>query len=723
MLYANDIFKWADGTTERLLWTDGEIGYFINVLANKGIPMKKTISEYLLGIEEQRVIKVEQDPMARSYPEDKIPDNYKMVRSSAWEVIQELVSPQNEPEIYHRSTRGKLINQTAERHGVQRKTVYKYLRKYWQRGRTLNALLPDYFNSGANGKTRKAGEKKRGRPRKFKDSLGEGVNVTSRDIEKFMKALDKYYYAQKGYSPKEVYNLLLADFYSDDFRYNDQGVKLPVLKQVNNVPSLRQFLYWFDEKLDIERSLRSRKGDRNFELNERPILNSSAEEGLWATYKYQIDATIGDIYLRSAYNPNEIIGRPVIYFVIDVFSRMIVGYYVGLEGPSWIGMAMALANAMTDKVSFCAKYEKKITREEWACHFVPEALMCDRGEGESKSIETACHSLNIRIENAAPYRADWKGIVERYFRTTNEYIKRRVPGAVLPDFNTRMGQDYRLDAKLDLYDFNRLIIELILHYNNNNYMENYTRNTELIAEDVNPIPRELWNWSIKRSIPRVFDEKRIILSLMPRDTATVTADGIRFKKLLYTCEKAIREEWYLKANIKGSWKVNISYDPRNMNNLYIWNIGSSEFEICNLAPSQKNYYNQDLNELDYLFDLREYERTQLEQETRQSQSDLNAIVGHIIHEAKNKVPKTNKSKAAQVRNIRENRKNEKELNRKTEKFSLVPKEVKGTAEKSGSIDSIINLSPSKESIEKSYAFPKKLDLLKRKMRERKDGDK
>ncbi len=302
-------------------------------------------------------------------------------------------------------------------------------------------------------------------------------------------------------------------------------------------------------------------------------------------------------------------------------------------------------------------------------------------------------------------------------------MKRRVPGAVLPDFNTRMGQDYRLDATLDLYHFNQLIIELILYHNNKNYMTHYVRDNELFAEGIKPIPRDLWNWSIGKSLPRVFDEQRVMLSLMPRDTATVTADGIKFKKLLYTCEKAIREEWYLKANIKGSWKVNISYDPRNMNNLYIWNVGSSEFEICNLAPSQKNYYNQDLNELDYLFDLREYERTQLEQETRQSQSDLNAIIGHIIHEAKNKVPKTNKSKAAQVRNIRENRKNEKELNRKNEKFSLVPKEVKGTAEKSDSIDSIIDLSPSKESIEEGYAFPKNIDLLKRKMRERKDGDK
>lgn len=106
---------------------------------------------------------------------------------------------------------------------------------------------------------------------------------------------------------------------------------------------------------------------------------------MWATYKYPIDATIGDVYLRSFYNPSEIIGRPVIYFVIDVFSRMIVGYYVGLEGPSWLGMSTALANAMMDKVSFCAKYEKEITKEDWPCHLCLK-LLCVTVEKEKEKL-------------------------------------------------------------------------------------------------------------------------------------------------------------------------------------------------------------------------------------------------------------------------------------------------------------------------------------------------
>ena len=67
--------------------------------------------------------------------------------------------------------------------------------------------------------------------------------------------------------------------------------------------------------------------------------------------RFQIDATIADIYLVSSLDVNKVIGRPVIYAVIDVFSyryRIICR----LEGPSWIGAMMALDNMVADKVHF-----------------------------------------------------------------------------------------------------------------------------------------------------------------------------------------------------------------------------------------------------------------------------------------------------------------------------------------------------------------------------------
>lgn len=52
------------------------------------------------------------------------------------------------------------------------------------------------------------------------------------------------------------------------------------------------------------------------------------------------------------------------YFIIDAFSRMVTGMYVGLEGPSWVGVMMAIANAVSDKTAYCCEYGISITKEE-----------------------------------------------------------------------------------------------------------------------------------------------------------------------------------------------------------------------------------------------------------------------------------------------------------------------------------------------------------------------
>lgn len=121
--------------------------------------------------------------------------------------------------------------------------------------------------------------------------------------------------------------------------------------------------------------------------------------------QYQIDATVGGIYLVSRFDRSNIIGRPVMYFVIGAFSRMVAGMYVGLEGSSWVGAMMAIANAASDKTAYCREYGINITEEEWPCHHIPSAILGDRGEMESRNADNLVSMLGIRIENTPPYRA------------------------------------------------------------------------------------------------------------------------------------------------------------------------------------------------------------------------------------------------------------------------------------------------------------------------------
>lgn len=60
-------------------------------------------------------------------------------------------------------------------------------------------------------------------------------------------------------------------------------------------------------------------------MKRRPLLGNPTAESLGPCSRFQIDATVLDVYVRSRRARRPIVGRPTLYVVIDVFSRLIVG--------------------------------------------------------------------------------------------------------------------------------------------------------------------------------------------------------------------------------------------------------------------------------------------------------------------------------------------------------------------------------------------------------------
>ncbi|TBR56934.1 hypothetical protein B4U84_26175 [Westiellopsis prolifica IICB1] len=135
---------------------------------------------------------------------------------------------------------------------------------------------------------------------------------------------------------------------------------MPILPPAEELPTYAQFYYWYKKDRDLCRTLKSRGGEHRFNLRHRAVTGNTTNIANCPGSLYQIDATIGDIYLVSSLDRNRLIGRPVVYLVVDVFSRLIVGFSVSLEGPSWLGAMLALENATTNKVKFCQKYGIKL---------------------------------------------------------------------------------------------------------------------------------------------------------------------------------------------------------------------------------------------------------------------------------------------------------------------------------------------------------------------------
>jgi hypothetical protein len=354
--------------------------------------------------------------------------------------------------------------------------------------------------------------------------------------------------------------------------------------------------------------------------------------------RFQLDAIVCDFYLVSNYNFDWILGRPVLYFVSDEFSQKIVGYYVGIEGPSWHGFMMAIANAATDKVAHCKEYGIEINPSEWNCRYIPDILISHNGELMRKPFARLVKTLDVTIEYAPPISVNFKGIVERDFGAFHHYTRRFTPGFIVKDYKRGTTRDYRLDAKLNLFTFNKIIIKYILAHNNKLEIPGYSRTKRMIEDNVLPIPKDIWNWGIENGLGKLkeIDEDFIKLNLFPIAQATVTHEGIRFKKMLYTCDEAEKEKWFLTAHKKGPWKVEISYDPRNMNKIYLREKGKDGVISCTLCPHQEKYMNTELSDIEYLHEQEKFEKKKREFEQLQSQINLAIEVKHILDKELNK---------------------------------------------------------------------------------------
>lgn len=583
-LVVNMLLEWDHGGIERVLWLSARDIAVIELGNSHALPRIGSRKALIEAVKQNRVRVLESESyLPPRLPDEMLTNAARQHRDRAWAAIRPLVEA-HIPDLFMRQERGKLTATRAAEADVSKTTLYGYLRRYWQGGQTPNALLPGFHACGAPGEERHDQGRKRGRPRA--QDQAQGVNVTPQMRELFRKGIRRFYESGVVRSLRDAYQRTLEHYFNQGYEIQD-GVHVPILPPADELPTFWQFEYWYRKEHDLTRTLVKRKGQNRYNRDHRPLLGDSTGMSFGPGSVYQIDATVGDIYVVSELDPQRIVGRPVIYLVVDMFSHMVVGLSVTLEGPSWLGAMLAVENAAAEKVAFCERYGVTLQGEDWPCHHLPEMLVADRGELEGYNADQIVHALNIIVSNTAPYRADMKGIVEQCFRLTNLRVLNTLPGAVREQ--ERGAPDYRLDASLTLSQLTRLLIRGVLYHNRHHYMADYPLDRAMLQDGVAPCPLDLWHWGIENRTGhlRTLPVETIRLSLLPQDEATVTRQGIRFRKLYYTSPTAVEAGWYVQSGQSGRWKVRVSYDPRLVDWLYLWHDSGRQVEACTLVNNTK----------------------------------------------------------------------------------------------------------------------------------------
>jgi transposase InsO family protein len=687
----NKLFQWHDDSdeldwTERIIYVDSNARELatIDIRDPSALPLFRSFEEMSAAIEERTALPLETDgfsPLRLSEHDLESPRyrTFKKRRDKAFKIIAPLFEGNNTIKMLFERDRATLIETRAKEisswpkgEKASPRTIYVYCRRWWQGGQTPNALLPHYDNCGAKrGKTRTV-TKKLGRKSRITTQMGvlTGANMREDWLKTILLGGKLFYERRKNPSFRKAYRQTLARFFIKDKVIEDGREKI-ILPDPNagEVFSFGQFRYHYLQNRDFKQALFKRVGAKRYNLRHRELLGNSKVPGPGSLY--QVDATIADVYLISRYGGFRLVGRPVIWVVIDVYSRMIVGFCIRLEGEGWLGLQLALENATADKVSFCAKYGIEISDEIWPSRYLPEHLTGDRGPLISANADRFIYALNIQVSNTPPYRPDWKGIVEQIFNQMNIRVLKWLPGAVEHDWE-RGDKDYRHAAVLDIQQLNEIMIEAILYHNNEHLVsDGYELDPDLIAAKVKAYPVQLYHWGVqhKSGHLRERDTETIRFNLLPESRATITKQGIRFKhpksscSLDYTCDQGLLEGWLLRNTGTKARQFKAVYDPRWNSEIYL-DLGDGRNSItCRLKNPNSPHFNRDWSEVIQYHESNQLQREILAPAEVQAGANLDRRIQTIVSEGQRranerKLRLPNQSNSAFLSATRSNRQRE-----------------------------------------------------------------
>lgn len=439
--------------------------------------------------------------------------------------------------IYDKHHRNELLRGIIAQNSVNRRTVLLYLWRYWVY-QSKNALLPQE------------------RPPKEARAL-------TADEKAFRWALNKFFYTPQRQSLQTAYKMMLQAKYCDV-----HGRLLP------QRPTFWQFRYFYRQHRDPINETISRQGIKAYQRNYRPITGSVSD---YATTigTYMTDATVADIYIVSRLSRKPI-GRPVIYTMVDAYSRLITGVYVGLEGGQY-ALRLLLQNTVADKVAFCQKHGVEIDASDWPCHHLPARILTDRGtEFLSGPLENLCESYHVEIDTLPAYRPDLKGVVEKLFDLVQSAYKPLLKGrgVVEPDTQERGAPDYRQQSTLDLQQFTSIVLRCVLFLNAKVVQSGFLRTPEMLAENVLPVAATIWQYCAdKPDCPvRSVDSRQLVFALLPRTEGKITRSGLEVFHLRFS--NADFKKRFVAAGLRGRELVQVAYDPDCMDCVWLYENGT-----------------------------------------------------------------------------------------------------------------------------------------------------
>ncbi|PTU30307.1 DDE-type integrase/transposase/recombinase [Stenotrophobium rhamnosiphilum] len=503
-----------------------------------------------------RNIGVEDDDL--SVAERKV---YELRRS----VMSDFCNPAKlQPNFETGDTFGKLVSKALARSTVSKQAVYYWLKLLCFYGFNVSSLRSQFRDCGAPGIPREymSPESKPG-IKTLREMLGiettpqRAIKIVEREIiiSKLRALLDQT--TKFG----DAYSKLVAELWISEWTFIEGKIE-PVMPKVGTFPSLDQVRTLYDAHINKIERLQKRVSPLAYARSHRGLIGYARDGVAGPGHLFAMDSTRADTDLRSSINRHWLVGRPFIYWIIDVWSTAIVGFYVCLAHPSWQNARIAL---------FCSVYGANELTDIWGMPMdlgldpyptLPKALLTDRGEYLSEGALLTATDMSFDLAINSPYRADLKGIVEVFNRIQKDDAYGLIPGAMDARKQAYENRSNKKMSAMTLWEFVKYI-RLFAHYKNSHADRSHLCTDEMRAQGVPPTPAGIWKFghAIGIGFKSPYDPEILVRKLLSPLDMTVNRSGLEYGGLRFLNSEIDMRGQSAQARNFGAFEINAFHIP------------------------------------------------------------------------------------------------------------------------------------------------------------------
>ncbi|WP_432454849.1 Mu transposase C-terminal domain-containing protein [Agarivorans sp. QJM3NY_29] len=449
----------------------------------------------------------------KNHAVDALPDKDWQIAQKRMEIIRPLV---------HKSHRTRDdVEAIASAHKLHRNTIYKWLKLYESEG-VLSSLAP-----------------------KARSDMGS--KKLSKEVEAIvMDCIESDYLSKQRKSITNLYT---------EIRRQCRNAN----QSCPHVNTIRNRVNQLSDELKIRRRFGSKKAHQLLHINKGEFPHAE-----YPLSVIQIDHTLLDIVLVDDVHRLPLL-RPWITLAIDVYSRMVVGFYVSFDPPGAASVGACLSNAILPKDTWLAENDVDAT---WPCWGLPRTVHADNAkEFRGRMLQLACDQYGVVLEWRPVARPHFGAHVERLLGTFAKKIH-ALPGATFSNISDREGYDSDKESALTLKEFEQWLGLLIVQTYHNSF-----------HTGINCTPLAKYEEGILGSkttkgvgLPaRITDEETLRLNFLPFEERTIQSYGVQIDHVYYNHD--VLRVWINateEGNSKRKRKFVFRRDPRDISQIWFF---------------------------------------------------------------------------------------------------------------------------------------------------------